>query len=382
MAQSTSMRDLERMRIGILRPIAGFSFSMDVYADGLVDGLKTVKPDWEIVELAPTLANPKGNPILAGMEKYYQRYWHYPRQLQQHQIDLFHIIDHSDGHLLYWLNKLPKPKIITCHDLINLTQPASFQGRSILPLVSLASWKFAVRGMRHADRIIAVSNYTAKDVTQHLDIAAASIASIPNAVDSRFQPIPQSAIEFRQQQNLDKQDFCLLNVGSNNSRKNIDTILKAIALLKQDLPIHFWKAGADFNPAQKSFIAERNLSDCVTYLGKPSPEQLVQIYNAADALVAPSSYEGFGLTILEAMACGTPVITSNVTSLPEVAGNAAILVAPTDIEAIVAAISRLQGDADYRQMLREKGLARSKQFTWVKTAERVVRVYQQALLNA
>ena len=377
------MSNLDKKRIGILRPIAGFSFSMDVYADGLVGGLKTVRPDWEIIELAPTLTNFKDNPILKGVEKYVERYWHYPRQLAQHQIDLFHIIDHSDGHLLYWLNNLPQPKIITCHDLINLTQPDSFRGRSIFPLVSMASWKYAVRGMRHADRIISVSDHTAKDITQHLNIPSQAIASIPNAVDGRFKPLtPLERELFRQQQNLDKEDFCLLNVGSNNSRKNIDTILKAIALLKHDFPVQFWKAGADFNSAQKSFITEHQLNDCVTYLGKPSPEQLGEIYSAADVLVAPSSYEGFGLTILEAMACRTPVVTSNVTSLPEVAGDAAILVSPTDIEAIVAAIFRLQQDENYRQLLRDRGLARSRQFTWAKTAEQVIRVYRQALLNA
>ena len=369
------------MRIGILRPVTGFSFSMDVYADGLVAGLKSVRPDWKIMEFAPILSEVKSNPIWTGIDKYYQRYWHYPRQLQQQQVDLFHIIDHSDGHLLYWLKQQPQPKIITCHDLINLTQPETFKGKSLLPAVSMASWKLAIGGMKHADRIIAVSNHTAKDITQHLAISPQLITTVPNAVSSEFKPITQNEIAIcREQYNLCQQDFCLLNVGSNNLRKNISGILKAIAILsKENLPVHFWKAGADFDAEQKKFIAANHLTNRVSYLGKPNKAQLRQIYNAADVLVAPSTYEGFGLTILEAMACRTPVITSNVTSLPEVAGDAAILVEPTDVRAIAAAISRLQAEPQYRQLLSDRALARAKQFTWSKTARQVMEIYQQVL---
>lgn len=371
------------MRIGILRPIAGFSFSMDVYADGLISGLKAIEPNWEIAEFAPSLSKDLNNPILTGMGKYYQRYWHYPRQLKREKVDLFHVIDHSDGHLLYWLKKLPQPKVITCHDLINLTQPKTFKGRSLLPIVSMASWNYAVRGMRYAESIIAVSNHTAKDITKYLDIEARSITTIPNAVSAEFKPLPSQQIrELRKAMNLNDDDFCMLNVGSNNLRKNVSSILKAIAILRmQNRAVYFWKAGTDFDSSQKSFIAEHNLSAWVSYLGKPDQKQLRQIYNAADALVSPSTYEGFGLTILEAMACGTPVITSNVTSLPEVAGNAAILLESTDAETIVDAIIRLQSSPSERQALIERGLARSQEFTWAKTAKQVIQVYQQALSN-
>lgn len=368
------------MRIAILRPIPQFSFSMDVYAEGLIGGLKKVKPDWEIVEFAPVLSHFKSNPVLRGIDKYYQRYWHYPKQLKQlSNIDLFHIIDHSDGHLLYWLKNLPQPKVITCHDLINLTQPDTFTGRSLVPIVSMTSWKFAVAGIKYANRAIAVSNHTAQDMVEHLDISRSKIATIPNAVDSQFTTIDLATINtYRQDRGITERDFCLLNVGSNNLRKNIDSILKAIAILKsQDLPIHFWKAGADFNSHQKQFITAHNLTDYVTYLGKPSFEELIKLYNAADVLVAPSLYEGFGLTILEAMSCGTPVITSNVTSLPEVAGEAAILIEPQDIQALVNAISCLYTQPNVRQSLINQGLARVEQFTWEKTAAQVAQVYQQ-----
>lgn len=369
------------MRIGILRPMPEFSVSMDVYTKGLVGGLKAIHPDWDFIELSPFLANSKGNPILTGIKKYYERYWHYPCKIKKQNIDIFHIIDHSDGHLLYWLKHLPQPKIITCHDLINLTQPETFTGRSLLPIVSMKSWKIAVAGMQYADQIVTVSSHTAKDVTQHLNIPLKKITTVPNAVDAKFKPLSLQEIHsFRQNHFLANKDFCLLNVGSNNVRKNISTILKVVASLKaQNFPIHFWKVGADFNIDQKKFITTQDLANDVTYLGKPSPDELIKIYNAADVLIAPSLYEGFGLTILEAMACGTPVITSNVTSLPEVAGDAAILVKPTDLNAIVTAIVRLQTETSYRQSFIEKGLIKAREFTWQKTATQVAQIYKQLL---
>jgi len=108
----------------------------------------------------------------------------------------------------------------------------------------------------------------------------------------------------------------------------------------------------------------------------------VQLYNAADGLIAPSLYEGFGLTILEAMACGTPVISAHVSSLPEVAGDAAILTDPLDVEAIVAAICRLQTDLDYQATLSQKGLERVKQFSWEESARRTAQVYEKLVKQA
>ncbi|MGB3637289.1 MAG: glycosyltransferase family 1 protein [Rivularia sp. (in: cyanobacteria)] len=371
------------MRVAILRRESKASFSMDVYADGLVKGLKAVRPNWEFIEVSP-LINPteKGKSgWMRGIWKYYERYWRYPRQLKNLDADIFHIIDHSDGYLVYWLNKFNKPNVVTCHDLINLLQPESFQGRASFPLISMTAWKYAIKGMQETEHIISVSSYTAKDVVENLDVNPKKITVIPDAVDSVFHPFSAEEIKsFRQQKGIDSETICLLNVGSNNSRKNVSTILEVLSVLKnQGLKIHFWKAGADFNSEQKDFIKNHNLENGITYFGKPDEHTLVRIYSAADVLVSPSLYEGFGMTVLEAMACGTPVISSNVTSLPEVAGDAAILVEPKDVQAIAKAVCRLQEDDAYRNSLITKGLARAKTFTWENTAEKIVNVYEQII---
>ncbi len=369
------------MRVAILRRAPKFSVSMDVYADGLVSGLKTVRPDWTILEYCPTASRPGLFRWGKGAQKYYERYWRYPQRLHRLDADIFHIIDHSDGHLCTWLQRAGRPNVVTCHDLINLIKPETFKGRASFPLVSMTLWKWAVNSMRQANHTITVSSHTKQDTVNYLNIAPQEITAIPNAVDSRFHCLPPDEIQtVRHQYQLSKQTLCLFNVGSNNARKNISNILEAIAALTaRGLPIHFWKAGADFNPGQKQFIKSHKLDSSITYLGKPDITTLIQLYNAADCLMAPSLYEGFGLTILEAMACGTAVITANTSAMPEVAGDAAILVDPENVEDIVQAVCDLHAHPEKRQRLVLKGLERAQQCTWESTAEQVAQVYEQVL---
>ncbi len=371
------------MRVAILRRESKFSFSMDVYADGITNGLRKVRPDWEILECIPKIPHNSANALTNGLQKYYHRYWHYPRSLRHYQVDVFHIIDHSDAHLVYWLKKLGQPQIVTCHDLINLVRPETFRGKALFPLISMATWKLAISGMEQSDGIIAVSQHTAHDIIEHLNPKSSEISVIPNAVDPKFRCLDLAEMTaFRRQYNLASNCFYLLNVGSNNSRKNVFTILKVLLKLReQGLNVHFWKVGTGFDSEQKAFVQTHNLEKYITYWGEPDDAVLIKLYNAADVLLAPSLYEGFGMTILEAMACGTPVVTSNVSSLPEVAGDAAILTEPTDIISMVANLSRLQNDSAFRQSLIEKGLARVKQFSWELTAEKVAQVYENLCLS-
>ncbi|WP_319421877.1 glycosyltransferase [Pleurocapsa sp. FMAR1] len=163
---------------------------------------------------------------------------------------------------------------------------------------------------------------------------------------------PETVKSWRQQYVSSPEEICILNVGSTHQRKNIITVLKVVkAIAEREIPVRLWKIGDDFTIEQKQFIRDRSLDKHVTFLAKPNREALICFYNAANVLLAPSLYEGFGLTILEGMACGLPVIASNVPSLPEIADDSAILVNPTDVEAIVRAILRIQKDYKYRQEL-------------------------------
>jgi glycosyltransferase involved in cell wall biosynthesis len=352
---------------------------MDVYADGLIAGLKAIRPEWEIVEVRPAPKDRKSRFWASGLLTYYERYWHYPLTVAKQKADIFHIIDHSYGHLAYFLRRTGKAVIVTCHDLVHFIYPENLYEQARLPLVSMTAWKFAVRGMSRANHIVTVSSNTAKDVIQILNTELEHITVVPGAVDPLFCPLPRREIEaFRQQYRISTLELCLLNVGSDHPRKNIFTTLRVLENLQsQGLPVHLWKAGSDFTDDEKTFLRTHSIENSVTYLGQLDNRTLVQAYNAADVLLAPSLYEGFGMTVLEAMACGIPVITSNVSSLPEVAGDAAILVEPMDVQAIVEAVCRLKNDPAYREELRNKGLARVKLFTWEMTAAQVAKVYEK-----
>jgi glycosyltransferase involved in cell wall biosynthesis len=355
---------------------------MDVYADNLIAGLRQVRPDWEIVEEFPRPWDSQHNAWKSGtgLRKYLERYWHHPRRVSQQQADIFHIIDHSNAHVAYWLRgKSQSEIVVTCHDLVLLIFPEILRDQARFPAWSMTTWRYSIAGMQQANAVIAVSSNTAQDITQHLHLPSEKVVVIPEAVEATFHLLPPSEVQqFRQQHTRTLGEICLLNVGTTHLRKNILTVLKVLERLRnRGVSIHLWRVGDDFNSEQQQFIQAHQLGDLITRFDRLDQATLNQLYNATDILLAPSLYEGFGFPVLEAMACGTPVITSKVSSLPEVAGDAAILVEPMDVSAIVDAICHLHQDAAYRQTLIDKGLARVQGFTWTATAEKTARVYER-----
>ncbi len=373
------------MRVTIVRRVPGSTFSLEVYADNLVAALKVVRPDWEIIEIAPQPWNSSGKLYLSGVgiKKYYETFWRHPRAVARLKSDIFHVLDQSDAHIAYRLQQMQKPVVVTCHDLVQFVYPEILRDQSRLPALSMAMWKYAVSGMERADRVVAVSTNTADDVAKMLDIPRSQITVAPNGISPDFRVIADPEItEIRNKSTRSPDTFCLLNVGSTHQRKNILTVLQVLKQLKQlGIPICLWRTGDTFTKEQQEFIRANNLAPDIFDFGKPDRARLIQIYNAADALLAPSLYEGFGLTVLEAMACGTPVITSNVSAIPEVVGDAAITVAPLDVNAIVAAVCQLRQEANYAAQLVERGLARVKLFSWYHTAEKVARVYEEIAIE-
>lgn len=369
------------MRLVIVRRETGVAMSMDVYADNLVAEIKAIRPNWEIVEIAPQPWSRNQENLWhsgTGIRKYYERFWHHPQQVCQVEGDIYHIIDHTNAHVAYWLKKKGKPIIVTCHDLVHFVYPEILKGQSRFPVLSMASWKFSVQGMGDADCIVAVSSNTAKDVHEKLDIELQRIVVIPNGVETSFCPLPSEEVKsFRQQYQRSPEEICLLNVGSTHQRKNIITVLQVLKALKdRGLSVRLWRSGGKFTAEQIAFIKQYNLDQDILDFGIADKNILIQLYNAADVLLAPSLYEGFGLTIIEAMVCGLPVITSNVSSIPEVVEYAAVMVQPMDIQAISEAIVCLQQNSSYRQNLIDQGFMRSKQFTWKKSAEQLVSIYE------
>lgn len=370
----------QKLRVLIIRRVPGSTFSMDIYADNLVAGLRTVRPDWDIQEIAPVPWNSPDKLWQSGvgLKKYYERFWHHPNAVSQKTADIFHIIDHTNAHVAYWLRKTNQKTVVTCHDLVQFVYPQILKNQSRLPGISMGVWKYSVAGMKLADRVVAVSTNTANDIWQFLGIDSSKTTVIPNGVESCFQVLEPNKYRSIQQHYQGDNKWCLLNVGTTHQRKNIETVLKVTAALKNaGCPVVLWRVGAELTPQQNELVQTLGIEDVVVKFDKPDLQTLIKIYNAADILLAPSLYEGFGLTVLEAMSCGTPVITSNISALPEVVDDAAIVCDPLDIDTMTKEISKLMSDRDYYLSFQQKGLSRAKIFSWQSSASMVANLYEE-----
>jgi glycosyltransferase involved in cell wall biosynthesis len=234
---------------------------------------------------------------------------------------------------------------------------------------------------RHRPTIIAISEHTRRDLIEALAIPPAQIQVVPCAADARYRPLDDLS-EIRRvtgKYGLPKTGY-LLYVGTLEPRKNLVRLLEAYALAQGggDLPplvvagAKGWFYEEIFHTATWLKLEQR-----VIFTGFVAEEDLPALYNGALLFVYPSLYEGFGLPVLEAMACGVPVITSNVSSLPEVAGEAGVLISPTDTEALAAAIRSLLDDSGRRAGLRAAGLARAASFSWERAARETLAVYER-----
>ncbi len=267
---------------------------------------------------------------------------------------------------------LARPGVVTVHDLAFVYFPEHYPAakRWYLRLLTGLS-------VRRARRVIAVSETTRRDVVRTYGIAPERISTIPNGIDADWRRVDDVELErWRRQQGLPER--FLLFVGTVQPRKNLTTLLEAFARLGPEFPWPLFVVGAAGwldSPIYRR-VEDLGLARRVRFTGYVPPEELRYWYSAATIFIYPSLYEGFGLPLLEAMACETPVITSNCSALPEVAGDAAVLVEPTDPLAIAAAIQSLVMDEERRRMLAQAGRERARQFTWERTARETAAVYR------
>jgi len=222
---------------------------------------------------------------------------------------------------------------------------------------------------KQAEHIICISESTANDIIQFYQIPSHKITPILLAGDnSHFQFL-----------NLPTRNY-FLYIGRQDPYKNLQRLITAFSALPNRNDYELWLAGPydqRYSPLLEIQTQELGINHLVKFLNYVSSDELPIIINQAIALVFPSLWEGFGLPVLEAMACGTPVITSNVSSLPEVAGDAAILINPYNPGEITAAMTTIINDSETRKQLSEKGLKRANQFSWEKTGLATVEVLKQ-----
>jgi glycosyltransferase involved in cell wall biosynthesis len=270
----------------------------------------------------------------------------------------------------------PAPVVATIHDLAFEHLPETFTRRGAFQL------KLTVRRTaRRAARIATVSEYSRQDLLRTYGLAPEKVAVTYNGLEPQFTPTPQSADEaetIRRQFGISR-DF-LLAVGSLQPRKNLVRLIRAYARLRAEQPdfqLQLVIVGRKLWLHHEIFaeVARQPWAPDVVLTGYVADEDLPPLYRAARVFVYPSLFEGFGLPPLEALACGTPVVTSNNSSLPEVVGAAALTVDPQDETALAEAICQATHDAELRARLRAAGLERAKLFTWQAAAERTLELY-------
>jgi glycosyltransferase involved in cell wall biosynthesis len=272
----------------------------------------------------------------------------------------------------------PVPSVVTVHDLAFIRFPHTFRSYNRTYL------DFATRtSVRRAARILAVSEHTRQEVIGLLGVPPERVVVTPNAARASFVPPDEKELaQFRRAKGLP--DQFVLYLGTLEPRKNITTLLEAYSQVRRSscAPLIIGGGlGWLYQPVFERLEA-LGLKDHVQFAGYLDEQELHLWYAAATLFVFPSLYEGFGMPPLEAMSCGTPVVTSNSTSLPEVVGDAGLMVPPTDADALAEAILRLLRDPALRAEMRERGLQRARAFSWRTTAERTLAVYEQIGLTA
>ena len=291
-----------------------------------------------------------------------------PLLLRQNGADLFH------GVLNVLPLACPVPGVVTVHDLAFIRFPQTFRAYNRTYL------DFATRmSVRRAVQILAVSEHTKRELVGLLGVPAERVVVTPNAVRAHFRPPePATLAAFRASKGLPER--FVLYVGTLEPRKNLTTLLSAYAEIarRHDVPLLVGGGKGWLYDAVFQRLEELGLRERVHFVGYIEEEELPLWYAAATVFVFPSIYEGFGMPPLEAMACGTPVITSNSSSLPEVVGDAGLMVAPTDASAFATALDQVLSDAALHDELRTRGLVRAQAFAWRTTAERTLAAYAVA----
>lgn len=265
--------------------------------------------------------------------------------------------------------------VITIHDLNFLLYP------HFLTKDAAHYYGQIDEAVRRTDAIIAVSEATKSDIVRLLGVPENRVTVVYEAASDEFQPIDRVEARAQVKERFGVRGGFIFFVSTIEPRKNVPTLLKSFRKLLADykLDLQLVLAGAKGWLYDEVFqlVTDLDMVDDVLFPGRVSTDDLLWLYNAAEVLVAPSIYEGFGLTPLEAMACGTPVIVSNVSSLPEIVGDAGLLVDPYDVEQLAVAMWRAVTDTELRKSLIAKGLKRAGFFSWDRAAKETLELYHR-----
>jgi len=297
-----------------------------------------------------------------------------PMDLRREKIDLFH----APHYVLPPLT--PCKSVVTIHDCIHLRFPQYLPNR----LAYGYAWSSMWLATHRASRVLTVSEASKRDILRYYRIPDRRIDVIYNAIDDRLgeEPSPEDIERVRDRYQLNAP--YVLYAGNIKPHKNLERLIEAFHMLRQDSDLAHVKLLIIGDEVSKYATLRRavhryKLHKYVRFFGFVPDKTLAVLYRLARVFVFPSLYEGFGFPPLEAMAAGTPVITSNISSLPEVVGDAALLIDPLDPTAIAEAMRRVLMDSDLRETLRQRGRRRVQEFSWERSVRRVREIYDEVL---
>jgi glycosyltransferase involved in cell wall biosynthesis len=297
-----------------------------------------------------------------------------PLDLRRERIDLFH----APHYVLPPLT--PCKSVVTIHDCIHLRFPQYLPNR----LGQAYAWSSMWLATHRASRVLTVSEASKRDILHYYRVPDRRIDVIYNAIDDRIgeEPSPEDIERVRDRYQLNAP--YVLYAGNIKPHKNLERLIEAFHMLRQDpdlAHVTLLIIGDEISKyaALRRAVHRYKLHKYVRFFGFVPDKTLAVLYRLARVFVFPSLYEGFGFPPLEAMAAGAPVITSNVSSLPEVVGDAALLIDPLDPVAIADAMRRVLMDSDLREALRQRGYQRAKEFSWERSVRRVREIYDEVL---
>jgi glycosyltransferase involved in cell wall biosynthesis len=317
--------------------------------------------------------------LLGRLDDYARRWIRQPIAVRGLPADVFHLVD-DNGPVARWLPS--RRTVITRHDMIPLL---AHDGAIPYDGPHWYLWRFraTVPDLRRVAAVICPTEATRRDVIRLAGVDESRVHVIHHGVDGRFHELaPERATDIRRSLGLDG-GHLLLHVGTGIFYKNVAATLETLyALRESGVDAKIAIVGAPLGPRERALCGRLGLNGAVRELGAVDDERLVELYNAADVLLFPSFAEGFGWPVLEAMACGTPVVASEIPALREVGGDAALYGSPRDPGALAEAVRSIVSSEARAAALREAGRARAAQFTWERAIDGYEQLYRQVAERA